>query len=451
MTAGHAMAGALSRRAFVVGGLAAGAALAARGAVAPVSAAASPALGPILGHMEPTRATIWFRPADAGEYRLEVEPAAGGAARTFPERALEENDRCIHWRVDGLSPATPYRYRIVFSGGRIADPGQTFTTPPTAETPARVRLAIGSCAREDAGSRAVWQRIGADGADAVVLLGDTPYIDSTDLAVQTRRHREFAAVPEYQALLRSRPCWWTWDDHDFGGGNATGLLPGKENSRLAYTRYRPQSGYGDGRNGIYTSFRFGPVEMFLLDTRWFAATEPSFANPGFPTLLGAAQWEWLQRGLRASTAPFKLLACGMIWDDKEVKTSFNDSWGGPFLHERRALEKFILTHRIPGVVLVGGDIHVSRVLRYKSEATVGYNLVQFISSPIHGGVIPTWNVYNPAVVRSAAEPNVFLMLEADSTVAPARLEGTLINAKGERVFSYGLTAAELSPAPARSG
>jgi alkaline phosphatase D len=285
----------------------------------------------------------------------------------------------------------------------------------------------------------------AENADAVVLIGDTPYIDSTDLAVQTRRHREFAAVGEYQKLLQSRPCWWTWDDHDFGANNACGLLPGKENSRLAYTRYRPQINYGDGSGGIYTSFRYGPVEMFLLDTRWFAMTEPSHANPAFPALLGTRQWNWLAQGLRESTAPFKLLACGMIWDDKEVRTSSNDSWGGNYLHERKALEKFILTQRIPGVVLVGGDIHASRVLRYRSAATVGYNLVQFIASPIHASVIPTLNVYNPELVRSAVEPNVFLLLEADSTVTPPRLQGTLINAKGERVFAYELNLSDITP------
>jgi alkaline phosphatase D len=250
-------------------------------------------------------------------------------------------------------------------------------------------------------------------------------------------------VPEYQRLLASRPCWWTWDDHDFGANDASGLLPGKENSRLVYTRYRPQKNFGDGKDGIYTSFRHGPMEVFLIDTRWFAMTEASFANGAQPTLIGAKQWAWLQEGLRRSTAPFKILACGVIWDDKE--NSEKDDWG-TYMAERRALEKFILTEKIPGVVLMGGDIHASRVLRYKSKAAVGYDLVQFIASPAHSSVIPSLNVYSPYLVRSAVEPHVFLLVDIDGTVSPARLDATLINGRGDRVFNYQLTVADLTPA-----
>ncbi len=47
---------------------------------------------------------------------------------------------------------------------------------------------------------------------------------------------------------------------------------------------------------------------------------------------------------------------------------------------------------------------------------------------------------------SPANPAFPGLLEADSTVTPARLSGTLINAKGDRVFTYTLTAAGLAPA-----
>lgn len=430
----------LSRRAFLAGSVAAG--LSTLGDAA--GNAPAPALGPVLGDSDATSAMVWMRAASAGTYTLELTPEAGGTPITVPQTATAQDDLCLHWKVDGLSPATRYRYRILQGDRPVADdPAQVLTTAPPPEAPGKVRLAISSCALEDEGSRAVWQRMAAENVDAVVLIGDTPYIDSTALDTLTQRHREFAAVPEYQALLRSRPCWWTWDDHDFAGNDASGLAAGKENSRLVFTRYRPQRRYGDGTGGIYTSFRRGPVEVFLLDTRWYAMTEPSFAASHKPTLLGARQWQWLQSALLASTAPFKLLACGIIWDDKENKES--DDWG-TYQHELTAIQSFIGTRKIPGVILVGGDIHASRVLKYRTAKTVGYDLIQFIASPIHGRTIPSLNVYHPDLVRSAVEPHVFLRVDADSTASPPRFHASLINKAGETVFSYHLSATELEPA-----
>ncbi len=403
-----------------------------------------PFLGPIIGHSDSELTIIWMRSTKKGTLTLEVIPevTTDDQVRTKIEgTALPENDFCVQWRITSLKPGQRYGYRILQQFEVIADhEGQVFTVPLPSDVVRRVCLAISSCAREDEGSRMVWQRMAAESVDGVVLIGDTPYIDSTELTEQTRRHQEFAAVAEYQQLLSSRPCWWTWDDHDFAGNDSSGLADGKENSRLVYTRYRPQKQYGDGIGGIYTSFRQGPIEVFLLDTRWYSMTGPSFAATHKPTMLGAAQWKWLSEGLLKSTAPFKLLACGVIWDDKE--NSESDDWG-TYRHELTAIQKFIGTHKISGVILVGGDIHASRVLRYPTEKTVGYNMVQMIASPVHSSTIPSLNVYNPDLVRSAVEPNVFLRLDADSTVQPPVLEAVLINARGEHVFSYRLTADEL--------
>jgi alkaline phosphatase D len=426
-----------ARREFIGGALALGATT----VISAQSADRCVLLGPILGHSDENSAMVWMRTGVAGEFTLEVNGERGGKAIRIKQAATHKNDFCVHWQVTGLQPSTKYRYRVL-AGKKViaANTGQVLTTAPKAEATAKVRLAISSCAKEDAGSRAVWNRMASEKVDAVVLIGDTPYIDSTELEKQTQRHREFAAVPEYQALLKSRPCWWTWDDHDFAGNDASGLAAGKENTRLVFTRYRPQKNYGDGTGGIYTSFRRGPVEVFMLDTRWFSMTEPSFAESHKPTMLGAKQWVWLQKGLLASSAPFKLLACGVIWDDKE--NSESDDWG-TYKHELTAIQKFIGENKISGVILVGGDIHASRVLRYKTEKVVGYGLVQFIASPIHGSTISSLNVYNLDLVRSAVEPHVFLRVDADSTVTPAELHASLINKNGETVFSYHLTEDEL--------
>ncbi|MEM7010688.1 MAG: hypothetical protein AAF585_04310 [Verrucomicrobiota bacterium] len=74
--------------------------------------------------------------------------------------------------------------------------------------------------------------------------------------------------------------------------------------------------YGEEDDGIYTRFRRGPIEVWMIDDCWFSQTTPSWADPDKPTCLGRQQWEWLQRTLKESTAQFKLLCGGMVWYPK---------------------------------------------------------------------------------------------------------------------------------------
>ena len=380
----------------------------AEGSAPPVAAMEPPlevAVGPMVGHVDATTAFLWMRPDREGVYTLHVRGA--GREISVDATASAERDRCLTWCVTGLEPGASYAYRVLQGEALIVGgPQCRFSTAP--DEPAHVALAFGSCAASDPST--VWSAIELAGAEGLVLLGDTPYIDTCDLESAREKHRRFLEVPELARLARSIPVWGTWDDHDFGANDSDGRLIGKENTRRAFVEHRAHASYGTGSEGIYTAFRRGPIEVFLLDTRWFARTEVD--NEGRPTLLGAAQWRWLEEGLRASTAPFKLLACGMIWDDKE--NSESDDWGS-FPHERERLERFLGTAGITGAVLIGGDIHVSRHLRYpETLERAGYVLDQLIVSPLHERVIPSLDVPHPALLWSAREPRVFLLLEGDS-------------------------------------
>jgi len=358
--------------------------------------------------------------------------------------ATSEHDHTVVWHVTGLEPSTRYRYEIRQRDRTIfSAPDAGFTTPPPQTAPGVTRMVIGSCAREEDGDRAVWRRMAALNPDAVVLLGDCPYIDSTDLAVQRRRYAEFAAVEEFASLLRSRPLYATWDDHDFGANDTNGLLPGKENAQQAFMEYHANPSYGDGREGVYTRFRRGGVEVFLLDTRYFAATARSPIADG-PTLLGAAQWDWLRDGLRASDAPFKLLASGLIWNGA-VRPGKPDHWDS-YPAERDAIFRFLGDEKVSGVVLVGGDVHRTRVLHHDTRAAVGYPLTELITSPIHAGVIVDANAPHPALVHDSGEPHAFLLLTVDTTLGTPTLHARFENADGRELYSLTLDAAELTSA-----
>ena len=173
------------------------------------------------------------------------------------------------------------------------------------------------------------------------------------------------------------------------------------------------------------------MEVFLLDTRYFAATENSPFDSRQPSLLGAVQWEWLMRGLKNSTAPFKILACGMIWNEA-VRPGKRDHWG-TYPHERQALFDFIGRENIPGVLLVGGDIHRTRLLEHHSENRAGYRIPELITSPVHAGVIDTANTPHPGLIHDSGRPNTFLLVDVEGQGTGGRLVARFLDKQGQPV------------------
>ena len=435
------MASGPTRRVFLTGTAAAGAAVWARRLAAAMRPARERVThGPLLGHLTSTGVRIWARCAEPGPYGLVVSGA--GAEVTWSAESRSEDDNTLVWDVSGLAPSTRYEYEIRRGDLTLfSDPEAYFRTPPPQGAPTVVRLAIGSCAREAEGDRAVWRRMAALDPHAVLLLGDTPYIDSTDLAVQRRRYGEFAAGPEFSEMRRRRPLYATWDDHDFGANDTDGRLDGKEDARRAFLEYHPNPSYGDGGEGVYTKLRMGGAELFLLDTRYFAGLEWSPIADG-PSLLGVRQWEWLRDGLMTSDAPFKLLASGLVWNGA-VRPGKPDHWES-YAEEREALLRFIGDEGISGIVLLGGDVHRTRVLRYDTRDIVGYPLTELITSPIHSGVIADANAPHPALIHDSGEPHAFLMVTIDTTVDPPTLRAQFQNAQGLELYALTLDAAALT-------
>lgn len=394
------------------------------------------ATGPFLGHVDSQQAMVWYRPIEAGEYTLLVTRQDanqdGSWSRALSGKADPKNDLCITWRVTGLTPNTLYRYEIRQGSntGPVLVEGldYRFRTARVDDAPCQVTLAFGSCA-SSSDFFEIWEQIDRQKVDGLVLLGDTPYIDSSDIVVNRQRHREFLQMPTLAKLGRRIPLWGTWDDHDFGGNDTDGNVKDKETIRKVFTEYRAHDQFGQNREGIYTRFRRGPLEVFLLDARYFSQTGPSPVDPKKMTCLGDQQWLWLLKGLEESQAPFKVIASGQIWDDKT--NGEKDDWQ-TYAHEREALLDFIKEKNINGVILMGGDIHASRALRYDDR--VGYPLWQFIVSPMHGSTIPALNVPHPNLIWGEPVPNVFLKIVADNRSEPATLVATWLKMDGQPIY-----------------
>ena len=393
------------------------------------------------------RATVWMRagvsaavPADSAILRCTMRDESGEEL-VVEARPDAERDATVHFAFTGLAAGTDYRYVITRAADGVELARGGFTQLSTDAR--RTRLAFGSCADIDESTARTWRQIGRESPDALVLIGDTPYIDTTDLAVQRARYRLFDGAPDFERLTASMPLFATWDDHDFGKNDTDGRLPGRENSRRAFLEYRPIDPAGDGAGGLYTSFRSGPVEVFIVDTRWFAKTEPAPERADLPSLLGEAQWAWLAKGLRESTAPCKVVASSMVWNNR-VRPLKGDCWGA-YPHEFERFQRIVRESKATGVVLVSGDVHRSRVLVHPTRDAVGYDLVEFVTSPLHARVHSDAAVTGPEVVFDRGVASSFLLLEARESGAGGSLTARFVSATGETFHTHTVDVGALVP------
>lgn len=412
--------------------------------------------GPMIGHTEPGLVTIWCRADKPGDltlvYQTEPDGAAPFHAGSVTTTASEDTDLCVTFRLEDLLPGRTYHVQIHRQPpAETAEfdaslPKYKVLCPPRPREEKKVSIVFGSCAGDPFDKPLpVWDAVAAASPDALCLIGDTPYIDSTDLAHQRKRYREFFSSPQLAAVLARTPTYGVWDDHDFGKNDTDGTLRGREFARQAFLEYHANAARGDEATGqgIYSSFRRGAVEVFLIDARWFSNTAPSFADPEKPTLLGDVQWRWLREGLRRSDAPFKLLVTGMIWNDS-VRPLKKDYWGN-YAHERKALFEFLAQERITGVVLVGGDIHRSRLLKWPSDRTgVPYPLYELISSPLGSSVHQNANQPNDMLIWDAGSPRTFMIVEAEYGETPT-LTVRWRNDKGKTLHEMKTAEWELCP------
>ncbi|MDX2235463.1 MAG: alkaline phosphatase D family protein [Hyphomonadaceae bacterium] len=227
------------------------------------------------------------------------------------------------------------------------------TTAAAAEAAPLTRLAFGSCARQTK-DQPIWEAVLAARPELFVFLGDNVYGDTRDPAVLRDKYAMLAAKPGFRKLKETTPLLAIWDDHDFGRNDAGGDFPMKHESRAAFCDFwdvAPDSPRRTRPDGIYTSLLVGPpgrdVRIILPDLR-FNRTRLR-APGGFPamagryvagqlfrhaavagpygyedgpdaTMLGAAQWAWLEQELRKPAAlriigsSLQVLSRGTGWE-----------------------------------------------------------------------------------------------------------------------------------------
>lgn len=331
---------------------------------------------------------LWEMAADEEFTRIVasgIEPAAAAFGHS------------VHADVDGLDPDSWYWYRFRV-GNHTSPVGRSRTMPADGQTPEQLVLAVASCQLRWRGHWTAYDHLVRDAPDLVFHLGDYVYEYpggegdlAVPLATQPVTMAEFRVLygaykrdEKLQAAHAVAPWIVTWDDHEVQNNYAADVPEYERDAddfglrrRSAYQAFwehhpvRLDPPADDGSLEIHRSVRFGDLaEFFVLDGRQYRTDQvcgdeiPTFASECDDlgdedhTMLGEAQERWLDEGLAASEATWKVLAQQTVVKALVLgDVVFNvDQWDG-YPAARSRLLGAIRDGGIDNVVVLTGDIH----------------------------------------------------------------------------------------------
>lgn len=266
---------------------------------------------------------------------------------------------------------------------------QTAVNSIAKDTTSSFTIAFGSCDNQRIENR-LWKSIDANHPSVWIWGGDNVYSDTFDMNELRENYRIQKQDSAYLTFIKDKIILGTWDDHDYGLNDGGTEYPFKKESQALLLDFldTPSDAPQRKRDGVYNAKTIGignkKIKIILLDTRFFRtaltkATEPNKRfqpNPyGEGTMLGEAQWKWLERELKESKAQFNIIVSSI-----QVLSNQHgfEKWGN-FPHEAAKLEKMIADTKAKGVIILSGDRHIAE---FSSKAVPGlaYPLIDFTSS-----------------------------------------------------------------------
>lgn len=237
------------------------------------------------------------------------------------------------------------------------------------------RLAFGSCARQ-AEPQPIWGAVRASEPDVFVLLGDNVYADTSEERELRAAYAKLAAKPGFAKLREEATVLATWDDHDYGRNDAGAEFEAKRMSQAVFLDFfgEPADSRRRQTPGVYDAEVFGPagerVQVILLDTRYFrsplkrwpAGERPKGRGPYIAnndpaaTMLGPAQWRWLEAQLK-KPADLRIIASSIQFAAEDHHW---EKWAN-LPHERRRMLALIERTGAEGVIFISGDRHLAEI------------------------------------------------------------------------------------------
>ncbi len=285
-------------------------------------------------------------------------------------------------------------------------------------------ISFGSCDNQRLKNE-LWKSIDENHPAAWIWGGDDVYSDTEDMKELKENYAIQKNDSDYLQFISNKQILGTWDDHDYGLNDGGEEYPYKRESQqllfdfLGTSKNAPER----FRDGVYNSrvinFDGNKVKVIVLDTRFFRTAVTKAVNSkkrlqpnpyGQGTILGEAQWKWLEQELNASDAQFNVIVSSI----QLVSDQHGFECWGNFPHEINKLEKMLVASKARGTFIISGDRHIA-TFSSKKIANLNYPLVDFTSSGLTHVYSSFSGEENPYQIGKVVAEKNFGLLQFDFT------------------------------------
>lgn len=320
------------------------------------------------------------------------------------------------------------------------------------------KIAFGSCGQEDE-PQPILALAAEYKPDLFIYLGDNIYGDTDNMDTLQAKYNRLAAKSEFQKLKSSTEMLAIWDDHDYGRNDAGKYYPYKTQSKEIFLKFfgEPENSERRKHEGIYQSLykKYGDktLQIILTDNRTFRSDlllydstkklpresyfyKPDYAPHTSPdsTLLGEAQWKWLE-GELAKPADLRIICSG-----SQFGIEFNgyEAWAN-FPHEQKRMLDLIKKTKASGVIFLSGDVHYAEISKLENEGA--YPIYDVTAS----GITSTWDfaTQNKNRIEGPVMDNHFGLLTIDWAANPT-IKMEIIDKRNNQRIEYTIKLSDIS-------
>lgn len=414
--------------------------------------------GPMLGYTEHREALVWLEVA--GKQAPTLFYMDSTQTTKLPVKGKKrKHGSTVKYILTKLEPSTTYQY--FFEGKTDTFQLTTRDLWEHRHYPKDFSFIFGSCnyvndtnydrPGEPYGQGTeIFKVMAQQQADWMIWLGDNTYLREADYSSKwgiEYRYSHTRQDSNLQPLLSTMRHMATWDDHDYGANDADISFTLKKESLQTFKNYWGNQKYGLPETpGVFSKIEWNDVEFYLLDNRYYRSPNNMKNDDPDKQYLGPEQMEWLKNSLLSSSRKysFRFIICG-----NQVLNPANEfECYRHYEREWQELMDFIVANKIPGVIFLSGDRHLTEINRITPKG--GYTLFDITSSPLSSRAFST--IANFPEYNNPARIDSTLLTEQNfvkATISGSYNDGnrqvtfTAIDKTGTERWSYTINQGEL--------